>query len=300
MRRLYPLCQRLARADIPIVIEGETGTGKELLAESIHEVSARAQEPFVVFDCTAVPPTLMESALFGHERGAFTGATSSRQGVFEQADGGTLLVDEVGELETSLQSKLLRAVERSEVQRVGANRWTKVNVRVIAATRRNLDREVEAGRFREDLFFRLAVGRVELPALRARHGDVELLARHFWLTLGGVPDVQLERFVVRFADHAWPGNVRELANTVARQLALGELADARDMQSDSSADFIQAVLARNLPLPRAREQVVAEFERRYVERVLSLHGGHVGRAAAASGIARRYFEIVRARSKRSR
>ncbi len=223
MRRLYPLLERIAASDVPVVLEGETGTGKELVAESIHEKSAREGKPFVVFDCTAVPPSLIESHLFGHEKGAFTTALSSRRGVFEQANGGTLLIDEIGELEPALQPKLLRALERGEVQRVGGDTWLKVDVRVLAATRRDLDHEVQAGRFREDLFYRLAVARVELPPLRERKGDVELLARFFWRKLGGAEDVTPE-ILARFEDHDWPGNVRELRNAVARRVALGDLA----------------------------------------------------------------------------
>jgi hypothetical protein len=185
MRRLYPLCARLASSSVPLVIEGDTGTGKEVLAESLHEQGPRAQGPFVVFDCTAVPPNLVESELFGHERGAFTGAVASRRGVFEQAHGGTLFIDEIGDLDLALQPKLLRALERSEVRRLGADRWIQVDVRVIAATRRDLDREVQVGRFRDDLFHRLTVARIELPPLRRREGDVRVLARHFWRQLGG-------------------------------------------------------------------------------------------------------------------
>src|SRR5262249_10557788 len=151
MRRLYPLCERLAAADGPVIIEGETGTGKENLAESLHEMGLREARPFVVFDCTTVSPTLVEAELFGHERGAFTGAVESRPGVFEQADGGTLLIDEIGELELALQAKLLRAIDRGEVKRVGGRSPLRVNVRLLAATRRDLDTEVAEGRFRDDL-----------------------------------------------------------------------------------------------------------------------------------------------------
>ena len=187
MRRIYPLCARLAATDVPVVIEGETGTGKEVLAEALHEQGPRAGGPFVVFDCTAVPPNLVESELFGHERGAFTGAVATRKGVFEQAHGGTLLIDEIGDLDLALQPKLLRALERSRgPARRGRPGPSAVDVRVLAATRRDLDREVQAGRFRDDLFHRLAVARVELPPLRApRRATSRVLARHFWRELGG-------------------------------------------------------------------------------------------------------------------
>ena len=312
MRRLYPLCAKLAASTVPVIIEGETGTGKEVLAESIHGASARASGPFVVFDCTTVAPNLMESELFGHERGAFTGAVSARKGLFEQAHGGTIFIDEIGDLDLTLQPKLLRAIEKGEVRRVGGNKSIKVDVRVLSATRRDLDREIQAGRFRDDLFFRLAVARIELPPLRRRHGDVAVLAKHFIAELGGGGRPLPFEVLQRFEDYAWPGNVRELHNAVARWLALGELAPAEGARTSSpsgpsatptlpslagatSGDAIERVLERDLPLPRARQEVVEEFERRYIERVLSRHGGNVVHAAAASGIARRYFQIIRAR-----
>jgi predicted component of type VI protein secretion system len=156
MRRLYPIFERLAGTHVPVLIEGETGTGKEVLAESLHDASPRASGPFVVFDCTTISASLLEAELFGHERGAFTGAVNARAGLFEQAHQGTLFIDEIGDLDLPLQAKLLRAIERSEVRRVGGNQWTKVDVRIVAATRRDLDREVQARRFRDDLFYRLA------------------------------------------------------------------------------------------------------------------------------------------------
>ena len=300
-----------AAHDVTVLIEGETGTGKEVLAESLHEMSPRASGPFVVFDCTAVPPNLVESALFGHERGAYTGATESRRGVFEEAHGGTLLLDELGDLELSLQAKLLRVLERSEVQRVGSNRWVKVDTRVLAATRRDLDHEIQAGRFRDDLFFRLAVARIELPPLRRRAGDVTVLAFHFWRHLAGKGAPFPADFAQRLESYTWPGNVRELYNAVARRVALGDLAAVETARSGPSEavvtpipsatssspgrDVIEEVLAQDLPLTRARERVVEEFERRYVTRVLAQHGGNVSKASAASGIARRYFQLLRAR-----
>jgi DNA-binding NtrC family response regulator len=296
MRRLYPLCERLAASNVPVVIEGETGTGKEVLAESLHDVGPRASGPFVVFDCTAMPANLMESELFGYERGAFTGAVTARKGLFEQAEGGTLLIDEIGDLDVALQPKLLRAIERSEVRRLGSGRAVVVDVRILAATRRDLDREVQLGRFRDDLFHRLAVGRVELPPLRKRRGDVAVLARHFCAQLGEAETSLPAELLRRWDDEPWPGNVRELRNAVARWLALGELSPARrQVAPDASvpADPLEEVLALDLPLARARQRVIDEFERRYIERVLAKHGGNVGHAAAASGIARRYFQILR-------
>jgi DNA-binding NtrC family response regulator len=310
MRRLYPFCERLARSDVPLVIEGETGTGKEVMAEAIHAASPRGAKggPFVVFDCAAAPASLIEAALFGYEKGAFTGAVNSRQGVFEEADGGTLLIDEIGDLETGLQSRLLRAIQKSEVRRIGGTKWLKANVRVIAATRRDLDKEVQAGRFRDDLFFRLAVARIVLPPLRDRKEDIATLAHHFWVQSGGVDSQFPTHLLERFAVHPWPGNVRELANTVARLVALGELAESSALflqsqagASPSSADpegnFIGKVVAQNLTLAEAREQVVREFERQYVAHLLAQHGGDAAKAAAASGIGERYLRTIRARAR---
>jgi transcriptional regulator with GAF, ATPase, and Fis domain len=297
MRRLYPLLEKLAASDVPVVVEGETGTGKELVAEALHAEGRRADKPFVVFDCTTVAPNLVESELFGHERGAFTGALAARKGVFELADGGTLFIDEIGDLDLSLQPKLLRAIQRSEVRRVGGDRWVPVEVRVIAATRRDLDQEVQEGRFREDLFFRLVVARIELPPLRSRKGDVTLLAHHFWKELGGTGTVPYD-LVQRCEAYAWPGNVRELYNEVARRIALGDLDEVARGRSASSAqekDFLGSVLALDLPISRAREKLLDEFHRRYVERVIAQHGGNITRAAAASGLALRYFQVLRAK-----
>ncbi len=305
MQRVYSICLRLAASDVPIVVEGETGTGKEVLAEAIHETSARAAGPFVVFDCTTVSASLVEAELFGHERGAFTGAVATRLGVFEQAHGGTLLIDEIGDLDPALQPKLLRALERSEVRRVGGDKWQRVDVRIIAATRRDLDQAVQEGRFRDDLYFRLAVGRVELPPLRDRSGDVATLTQHFWRELGG-GDVVPYEIVRRFERHAWPGNVRELRNAVAQKLAMGDVAlvsvdgaDPHATESSPRDQALDAILQRDLPFPRARQLAQAEFERRYLERVLAAHNGNVARAASASGIARRYFNIILARRKNS-
>lgn len=307
MRRLYPLCRRLAESDIPLVIEGETGTGKEVLAEAIHAASRRRDGPFVVFDCTTVPPSLLESELFGHERGAFTGATSQRKGVFEQAIGGTLLIDEIGDLELSLQSRLLRAVERGEIRRVGGSAFITVDVRVIAATRRDLDREVQEGRFRDDLFHRLTVGRIELPPLRERQGDVELLARSFWVELGGAIGALPPELVRSWTVDPWPGNVRELRNAVARRLALGEQAVPAPSPSapgagvgpgasPGSSESDGALLA--LPYPRARDEALERFTQRYVGALLAQHQGDVAKAAAASGIGLRYFQKLRAATRR--
>lgn len=331
MRRLYPLLARLSTSDVPVIIEGETGTGKELLAESIHEQGKRAQRPFVVFDCTAVPPSLVESALFGHEKGAFTGAVGPRKGVFEQAHGGTLLIDEIGDLAYDLQAKLLRAVERHEVQRVGGTSWLKVDVRVLCATRRDLEREIQEGRFRDDLYYRLAVARIELPPLRRRGADVTLLAEYFWRTLGGGETPVPADFLARIDGYAWPGNIRELHNAVVHRLALGDLAELEGLwrridapsapaasapatvepssrppalesvpapvtPTGGGADIIAAILEEALPFPMAREKILRDFERRYVEWIVERHNGNMTKAAAASGMARRSLYAIKSRA----
>jgi len=309
LTRLYPLFAKLAASDVAVVIEGETGTGKEALAESIHEAGPRASAPFIVFDCTTIPPNLMEAELFGHERGAFTGAMTTRKGLFEQASGGTLLIDEIGDLDLALQPKLLRAIERKTIRRVGGSEPIQVDVRLLAATRRDLDRAVQDGRFRDDLYHRLAIGRVALPPLRKRRGDVAVLARHFWRELGGSPAEPPVDLMATWEAASWPGNVRQLRNAVARWIALGEMGDGvredegRDgavvSERSSQGDVIGRVIAERLPLPLARLRVIEAFESRYIETMLAEHQGNVAKAAEASGIARRYFQILRTGKRRA-
>ncbi len=308
MRQLYPLCDRLTQSNVPVLIEGETGTGKELLAEALHDAGPRANGPFVVFDCTAVPPSLLESELFGHERGAFTGAVGARAGVFEAAHGGTLFIDEIGDLELAMQPKLLRAIEKLEVRRLGATRATKVDVRLIFATRRDLDREVQMGRFRDDLFHRIVVGRIELPPLRDRDGDVALLARAFARMLGWAESAIPHDVVVRWEDTRWPGNVRELRNAVMQLLELGTTHAPTAVGGDSASPgssndeaakplstLAAEAVASGAPLPLARKRVVDELERCFVEELLRRHGGDIAAAAAASGLARRQFFRIKAK-----
>jgi DNA-binding NtrC family response regulator len=295
IRRLYPLLQKVAASNLPVILQGETGTGKELLAESIHELGPRRNQAFVVFDCSAAGKE-SEAILFGEEeRGKV-----KRRGVFDEADRGTLLLDEISELPLALQAKLLRVLERGEVCRVGGDRWIKTDARVVATTRRNVDREVELGKFRDDLFFRLSGLRVTIPPLRDRQGDVRFLAAHFWKQVSNDP--LPEELITSFEGYGWPGNVRELANAVARRASLGELYPAGsdgptpiDLTTDSKV--FERVFALNLPLPEARARVVAEFERYFVEKILAKHNGNVSHAAAASGIARRYFQIIKTRAR---
>lgn len=307
MRRLYALCERLALTEVPVVIEGETGTGKEQLAEALHEVGSRANGPFVVFDCTAVTPNLIESELFGHERGAFTGSVGVHRGVFERASGGTLLVDEIGDLPNALQAKLLRAIQRSQVTRVGGEKAIDVDVRLLFATRRDLDKEVQEGRFRDDLFHRIAVARIELPPLRARHGDITLLATRFWNHMGGDPKQLSASVLEAWEAYSWPGNIRELRNAVMRRIALGDLSDATETAEPvqdvgvgtraalGQGDTIARILAQDPTLEDARNQLRSEFETRYIAHALEKGGGNVGRAAAFSGVAHRHFQRLKAK-----
>ncbi len=232
MREIFGILDKIAPTSATVVIEGETGTGKEVVARTIHEKSSRADGPFIIFDCGAVPANLIESELFGHEKGSFTGAVMSRKGLFEMAEGGTIFLDELGELALELQPKLLRVLEQREVRRVGSNTSVPINVRVIAATNRNLEEEVREGNFREDLFYRLSVVRLMLPALHERREDIPLLVKHFLDTMKfnrrhDDPDaLKLERIereaLDALTEYDWPGNVRELVNVIERACSMAE------------------------------------------------------------------------------
>ena len=227
MREIYTIIEKIAPSSTTVVIEGETGTGKEVVAQTIHRLSSRSKGALVVLDCGAVPPNLIESELFGHEKGSFTGAVMTRQGLFEMADGGTLFLDELGELPLDLQPKLLRALEQREIRRVGSSKPIKVDVRIIAATNRKLEDEVHAGRFRQDLFYRLSVVRLKLPALRDRTDDIPLLVNHFLEKHAYNKRSDGSRHVASVSPatiHAmqcyeWPGNVRELVNVIERAVS---------------------------------------------------------------------------------
>jgi DNA-binding NtrC family response regulator len=224
MREIFGLIERIAPTDATVLIEGETGTGKDMVARTLHQLSKRAAAPFIVVDCGAVAGTLIESELFGHEKGSFTGAVAARQGAFELASGGTVFLDELGELSLDLQPKLLRVLEQRELRRVGGSKTLKVDLRVIAATRKDLRNEVEKGKFREDLYFRLNVVPITAPSLRDRREDIPLLLDHFLGRLtppGTTPPVLSDATRAALYAHDWPGNVRELRNVIERALALG-------------------------------------------------------------------------------
>jgi transcriptional regulator with GAF, ATPase, and Fis domain len=292
MRELFADLARLAPTDMAVLIEGETGSGKELVAESVHAASARANEPLVVFDCSAVVPTLAESELFGHERGAYTNAVASRMGVFEQAGGGTLFLDELGELPKELQAKLLRVLERRELKRVGGNKTIPVNCRLVAATNRNLEAEVQRGNFRADLYYRLAVGRVRVPPLRARMDDLPLLVEHFLSRAKpgrGGRDLPPSVWAT-FNAHSWPGNVRELSNAVQRFIVTPErvLLSAADLQQKPA----WVIPGGDLPPPLriARREASDDFERAYLTRLLECSAGQINDAAAIAQVSRQMVQ----------
>ncbi|MFN0250965.1 MAG: sigma 54-interacting transcriptional regulator [Kofleriaceae bacterium] len=293
MRALFALLERVARTDSTVLVEGESGTGKEGVARSLHEASHRREKPFVVIDCGALPGALLESELFGHEQGAFTGAFERRIGAFEAANGGTVLLDEIGELPAELQPKLLRVLEARELRRLGGTTTQKIDVRIVAATNRDLRAEVNAGRFRPDLYFRLAVVKIAIPPLRTRPDDLPVLVDRIVSSLD-VPADRAARlrepvFIASLGRHAWAGNVRELRNYLERTAIMFDASDAET----SEGGELQ-------PYQRARDIVLGEFERRYVEQLLAAHEGNVSAAARASGIDRTYFHRLMRRHKLTR
>ncbi|MBX7097488.1 MAG: sigma 54-interacting transcriptional regulator [Myxococcaceae bacterium] len=283
MQALFGLLERAAPSNSTVLLLGETGTGKSALARAVHLRSARRAKPFVTLDCGAVAPSLLESELFGHVRGAFTGAVSDRAGAFLAADGGTLFLDEIAELPRDLQPKLLRAVESLEIQRVGDERLQQVDVRLIAATNRDLQAEVKAGRFREDLYYRLAVIEARVPPLRERLDDLPLLAKAFMEELGH-GDVDLSpALLARLTEYPWPGNVRELRNVVERVLtgAVDPLPSERVTKPDQDLT--------TLPFMDAKERMTQAFTRDYLEALLARHGGNLSAVARAASLPRPYL-----------
>ena len=303
MREIFATLEKVAPTELTVLVRGETGTGKELVARAVHKSSRRKAGPLVVQDCSAIPKDLIESTLFGHERGSFTGATDRHRGSFEQADGGTIFLDEIGELDLALQPKLLRVLENREIKRVGGDRAIPVNVRVVAATNRDLRQMVNEGTFREDLYYRLGVVTVELPSLRERPEDVPALVEHF------AADFAARRWpgehrklaiakdaMERLCAYAWPGNVRELKNTIERgaSLADGPELTVRDLLPSSQKtppvrlpggdpeQFVES----GTPFKEAKQRVLDVFEAAYLKALLDKHGGNVTRSAQAAGLTR--------------
>lgn len=290
MQAVRKLIQRVGRAALPVLVTGETGTGKELVAREVHASSPRSAGPFVALNCGGLPETLLESELFGHARGAFTGADRDRKGVFAAADGGTLFLDEVNSLPMAAQAKLLRVLQEGTVRPVGSDREVRVNVRVVAATNADLRREVEAGRFRSDLFFRLDVLRVNLPALRERLDDIEPLVLHF-LRGTGIASVEASALAA-LASHSWPGNVRELQNEIQRAACMcdGSVLTASNLSIPLPVDRI----TRRAPAPvqlapasnRCLDEQLMDAERSIIAAALAAHGGNRTHTARALGITR--------------
>ena len=298
LRTAFAQLGKAAAKDVTVLLTGESGTGKSEAAELLHEQSGRAAKPLRVVDCAAVPANLLESELFGHERGAFTGAIQRRVGVFEEAEGGTVFLDEVGELPLDLQPKLLRVLEAREVRRLGANRYLPVDVRVVAATNRDLRAEVNVGRFRPDLYFRLAVLTVRLPPLRERPGDIPLIAKQLLgrLTLDEETRRALAEpaFLSRLQLSPWPGNVRELRNHLERCAALQEA--LQPASEDPSPQHLDA-LDVSIPFSEARRRLLDTFEQGYVRALLDRHDGNVSRAAATAGVDRAHLHRIMRRQK---
>jgi two-component system response regulator AtoC len=292
MREVFAMVEQVAGADATVLLRGETGTGKELVARAIHRRSPRRDRTFVAVNCTAIPRELMESEFFGHEKGAFTGATGRRIGRFEQASGSTLFLDEVGDLDLAIQAKLLRVLQEQELTRVGGQASVKVDVRIVAATNRELEALVREGRFRDDLYYRLNVIPIRLPPLRERPSDLPALMEHFLRSFGQrygkaapipPPDV-----MARASAYPWPGNVRELRNLCERAALMGWAAVAPILCGPRpEAGQAAPLVDTSLPLLEARQKLVERFEREYLTRLLKDHRGRVGDVARAAGIAER-------------
>jgi len=288
MRALHELIAQAGPSAAPVLITGESGTGKELVARAIHEASERRAEPFVAVNCTALPESLLESELFGHTRGAFSGATAPRRGLFVEADGGTLLLDEIGDMPAALQAKLLRILQDGEVRAVGSDTIRRVDVRIIAATNHDVDAQVASGKFRGDLFFRLNVVRIEVPPLRTRRDDVPALLDHFLARARARNrSASAKRFdpdvAERLAAHSWPGNVRELENVVERLVVLSR---AEEIGSEELDRFAPQLVAGPSPLDAVRDRMVSlrEMEDAYIAWVLARCDGNKTRAAEVLGL----------------
>jgi transcriptional regulator with PAS, ATPase and Fis domain len=294
MRRIYAIMERVAPTDATVLIQGETGTGKELVARAIHDASRRAAGPFVTIDCGAIAEQLISSELFGHVKGAFSGAVEGRRGLFEEASGGTLFLDEIGELPAALQPQLLRVLEAREVRPVGGNATRRVDVRVLAATHRSLAQGVNDRTFREDLYYRLAVVELALPPLRARREDILLLARHLYARFAGDDAPFPTELSSTLLGRAWPGNVRELRNFIERTVSLGWTATGAGGGGAPAAvpPGLEALVPTHLPLKEARALWTERFEVLYVSALLRRAGGNVTRAATLAGVERRSLQRI--------
>lgn len=291
MRRLFGKVSRLDGSTVTVLVNGESGVGKELVARALHEGSG-VRGPLVCFNCGAVARELVNSELFGHRRGAFTGATDSRRGAFESANGGTLFLDEVGELPLEIQPALLRVLEAGEVRAVGGDQTSRVQVRVVAATHRDLEKDVREGRFREDLYYRLAVIKLDVPPLRERVDDVPLLAQKFAHDIGAsLPPQVLEKLKER----AWPGNARELRNVVQAFSVMGDLPPASRSRACTPEDSLAAMVDVGRPYAALKEEMLERFQRVYLAELLSHTNGNQSAAAKLAGMDRTYLGKLLAR-----
>jgi DNA-binding NtrC family response regulator len=300
MRELFATLERVARSSLTVLAQGETGTGKEELARAIHAISLRHDGPFVVLDAATIPPTLTESVLFGHERGAFTGADARHIGTFERAHGGTLFIDEIGELPMDLQPKLLRVLEGRSFSRVGGHEVIPVDFRLVAATHRDLRAEIDAHRFREDLYFRLAEARVVLPPLRARPADIPILVQHFLHDLS-TPEhaITISLDALRsLALRKWPGNVRELRNVIARAAALCQDGQITEQDLAGEGFGFRGSEAEREPLDlqgtfaEAKNRAIDRFERAYLDALIRRCGGNLSKASRQADLARNHLRAL--------
>ncbi|HVO29410.1 MAG TPA: sigma 54-interacting transcriptional regulator [bacterium] len=315
MREIFGLLEKIAPTDATVIINGETGTGKELVARAIHTNSHRTKGPFVVVDCGTIATNLIESELFGHEKGAFTGAVGRRPGAFETANTGTVFLDEIGELPLDLQPKLLRVLESKEIRRIGNSETKKIDVRIVAATNRDLRSEVEKGKFREDLFFRLSVIQVKVPALRERKEDIPLLAQRFLekcvAQLGAssgqekANKILSEGAIAALQSHDWPGNVRELRNVIERAVFLSsgaEIIDTRDIPLAAAATnshhdvpegaFWREIRSAKLGFKEAKDKWIEIFERRFLDDLMKTTENNISAAAREASMDRKYLRSL--------
>ncbi|MCP2520326.1 sigma-54 dependent transcriptional regulator [Candidatus Aminicenantes bacterium AC-708-M15] len=309
MERIIRLCAQISQTNEPVLIEGESGTGKELIARGIHKNSPRANGPFVAINCAAIPKELLESELFGHERGAFTGAIYTKKGKFEIAENGTLLLDEIAEMPLNLQSKILRAIEQYEITRIGGVNPINLNIRLICTSNRNLKEEVEKGNFRMDLYYRLNVLNIKIPPLRERLEDIPLLVNHFiekYKSLTRYANINVSPEILSvFSLYHWPGNVRELENCIKRMLILSP--DGNLTIRDIPSEILSAVEEQvKFPFSKeelnkakkiARQRAASEVERKFAISLLSKHKGNISRAAREIGMNRRQFQALLKRNK---
>jgi DNA-binding NtrC family response regulator len=299
MKQIFETIQKVAETDLSVLVRGESGTGKELVAQALHQRSARRAKPFVAVNCAAISKELVESELFGHEKGAFTGADARRVGKFEAANGGTIFLDEIGDMAPETQAKVLRVLQEKSFEPVGGNRVVQVDVRVVAATHRDLEAEVKNGRFREDLYYRLKVVEMTLPPLRERLEDVPLLVEKFVHQvaerLGRAPKHASNEALARLVRHPWRGNVRELRNTIERAAVLASGAEIapEDLALDGEplpANHAAPGLPPGVPFRDAKRITVESFERSYLVKALREHGGNVSRTAEAIGMVRQSLQ----------